>query len=159
MSTVKNQSCLFLFLLIFSVLSCKSVKPVSPESTTETSSAIPFTFDFAESEKLTPLLDQALAEKKLIFVDFYADWCLPCKMMEKDVFVDKELGTYFNTHFINYKVDAEKGNGVNLAQIFNIKAYPTLLFLNEKGQVLERKEGAAYHSELKAMARRALAKQ
>lgn len=159
MSTVTKQSFLFLLLLFFSMLSCKSVKPVSSESTTDTSSAIPFTFDFAESEQLTPLLDQALAEKKLIFVDFYADWCLPCKMMEKDVFVDKELGNYFNTHFINYKVDGEKGNGVNLAQIFNIKAYPTLLFLNEKGQVLERKEGAAYHSELKALARRALAKQ
>lgn len=104
------------------------------------------------------MLDKAVAENKLVFVDFYTDWCLPCKMMEKDVFVDKELGLFFNTHFINLKVNAEKGNGINLAQIFEIKAYPTLLFLNEKGQVLERKEGAAYHTELKAIAESAIAK-
>lgn len=117
-----------------------------------------FTFDFQESDQLMPLLDKAVAENKLVFIDFYTDWCLPCKMMEKDVFVDKELGLFFNTHFINFKVNAEKGNGINLAQIFEIKAYPTLLFLNEKGQVLERKEGAAYHTELKAMAESAMTK-
>lgn len=159
MSTVTKQSFLVLCCLIFSLLSCKSLKPTTTESTSESSTALPFTFNFAESEQLMPLLDQAQAEQKLIFIDFYADWCLPCKMMEKDVFRDKELGDFFNTHFINYKVDGEKGNGVNLVQIFNIKGYPTLLFLNEKGQVLERKEGAAYHTELKALARRALAKQ
>lgn len=139
---------------------CNTAKPtLSEPSSTAPESVLPrFTFDFQESDQLMPLLDKAVAEKKLLFVDFYTDWCLPCKMMEKDVFVDKELGLFFNTHFINFKVNAEKGNGINLAQIFEIKAYPTLLFLNEKGQVLERKEGAAYHTELKALAESAIAK-
>lgn len=148
-------------LLVSSLLlvGCKTTQSASPDSTTNVADQKPqFAFDFAESEQLMPLLDQAKEEHKLVFVDFYTDWCLPCRLMEKDVFMDKDLGTFFNKNFINYKVDAEKGNGVNLAQIFNIKAYPTLLFLNDRGQVLERKEGAAYHSELRAMAESAIAK-
>lgn len=141
------------------LMGCHTTRPVSQENTIEKSVSKPqFAFDFADSEQLMPLLDQAKAERKLVFVDFYTDWCLPCRLMEKDVFMDQELGAFFNENFINYKVDAEKGNGVNLAQIFSVKAYPTLLFLNDKGQVLERKEGAAYHTELKAMAESAISK-
>ncbi|MBX2872908.1 MAG: thioredoxin family protein [Saprospiraceae bacterium] len=150
-------SLLLISTLLF--LGCKSTQPTSQNTTTETSSPKPkFAFDFAESEQLMPLLDQAKEERKLVFVDFYTDWCLPCRLMERDVFMDKDLGSFFNKNFISYKVDAEKGNGANLAQIFNVKAYPTLLFLNDKGQVLERKEGAAYHSELRAMAESAMSK-
>lgn len=158
MPTLKS----YLYLLFFSTLflvGCKSTQSINQETTAGNTKTKPqFAFDFAESEQLMPLLDKAKEESKLVFVDFYTDWCLPCRLMEKDVFMDRELGDFFNKNFINYKVDAEKGNGVNLAQIFNVKAYPTLLFLNEKGQVLERKEGAAYHSELKAMAESAMTK-
>lgn len=158
MPTLKYYLYLFSFSMIF-LVGCKSTQAIKQETASENTNSKPkFAFDFAESEQLMPLLDKAKEESKLVFVDFYTDWCLPCRLMEKDVFMDRELGAFFNKNFINYKVDAEKGNGVNLAQIFNVKAYPTLLFLNEKGQVLERKEGAAYHSELKAMAQSAMTK-
>ena len=158
MPVVKNYIYLFLCCCLF-WMSCNATRPVGLETGVEPIISKPqFAFDFTESDQLMPLLDQAKKESKLVFVDFYTDWCLPCKLMEKDVFMNKELGAFFNKNFINFKVDAEKGNGVNLAQIFSIKAYPTLLFLNEKGQVLERKEGAAYHTELKAMAESAIAK-
>lgn len=152
----------FTFLLLLGsllLIGCHSTRPAAKETTTEKPSSKPqFAFDFADSEQLMPLLDQAKAERKLVFIDFYTDWCLPCRLMERDVFMDKELGAFFNKNFINYKVDGEKGNGVNLVQIFSVKAYPTLLFLNDKGQVLERKEGAAYQTELKAMAESAISK-
>lgn len=114
---------------------------------------------FVESNTLTAVLEQAERENKLVFVDFYATWCTPCKMMDQDVFTDRNIGTFFKKNFLSYKVDGEKGNGVNLAVVYNISAYPTLLFLNEKGRVLESKQGAAYQTELMAMANRALASQ
>lgn len=114
---------------------------------------------FVSSSTLTDVLEKAEREDKLVFVDFYTSWCTPCKMMDEDVFPDKTIGLFFKKNFLSYKVDAERGNGVNLAMVYNVTAYPTLLFLNEKGRVLESKQGAAYHTELMEMANRALATQ
>ena len=60
----------------------------------------------------------ALAGKEImmIFIDFYTTWCGPCKMMSSEVFTQEQVGTYFNRVFVNMKVDAEKGEGVELAK-------------------------------------------
>ena len=112
--------------------------------------------NFATSDQLMPLLAQAKEEDKLIFVDFYTTWCLPCRLMDEDVFTDQKLADFMNDKFINMKVNAERGNGVKLATIFQVRAYPTLLFLDAEGNVLQRKEGAAFQRELRSMAEKAL---
>lgn len=87
------------------------------------------------------LLAKADKENKLIFVDAYAEWCGPCKKMAKDVFTQKEVGDFFNKKFVNVKMDMEKGEGIGLAGDFGIMAYPTLLFVDEKGRVVHRSVG------------------
>lgn len=141
-----KRSCLFYCYLLFFVFACspKLQPEAEPEST--------YAFDFVESEQLMPVLAQAKAENKLVFVDFYTTWCLPCRVMEEEVFTDRALGDFINEHFISYRVDAEKDNGINLAAIFEIKAYPTLLFLDAGGRVLMRKEGAVSQSLFKRLA-------
>lgn len=114
--------------------------------------ASPYAFDFVESEMLMPVLARAKEENKLVFVDFYTTWCLPCRLMEEEVFTDETLAGYVNEHFISYRVDAEQGNGVNLAAIFEVKAYPTLLFLDAEGRVLARREGAVSQTAFRELA-------
>ena len=78
---------------------------------------------------------KAKAQNKPIFVDLYATWCGPCKIMAKDVFTDKSVGDKYNAAFVSYKTDAEKGEGITLAKKFNIKGYPTFIYIdpaNEK---------------------------
>lgn len=109
---------------------------------------------FQRSELLRPLLEQAKAEGKLVFVDFYATWCGPCKAMDRNVFSDKRVGDFFNENFISYKVDAD-GEGSHIAAIYDIKSLPTLLFLDPDGEVLARKDSAAGITDLKSLARKA----
>lgn len=84
------------------------------------------------------ILKKAKAEKKVIFLDAYASWCGPCKMLQKNVFTRKEVGDYFNKSFINVKMDMEKGEGPMLSQRYPLEAYPTLLFIDGNGRVLKK---------------------
>jgi len=80
----------------------------------------------------------AKAQNKLIFIDFYTDWCGPCKYMSANIFPKKEAGDFYNKNFITYKVDAEKGEGPALAKQYHINGYPTLAYINFNGEVIHR---------------------
>ena len=84
----------------------------------------------------------AVKEKKMIFIDFYTTWCGPCKMMSSEVFTQDQVGEYFNRTFVNLKVDAEKGEGVELAKKYQVKAYPTFVVLRADGTEVYRTAGA-----------------
>lgn len=84
------------------------------------------------------VLDRALSQNKIIFVDAYTDWCGPCKMMAKNVFTDSEIGDFYNKNFLNVKIDMEKGEGPGLAQMYNVRAYPTFLFIDGNGNLIHR---------------------
>jgi thioredoxin-related protein len=88
-------------------------------------------------------LAKAKAENKLLFMDCYTTWCGPCKVMSRDVFPQKEVGDYINAGFISIKIDMEKGEGIDLAATYNVKAFPTLLFFNSEGKVLHSLVGSA----------------
>lgn len=111
---------------------------------------------FVESSSLQPLLDRAKAENKLVFLDFYTTWCLPCRVMDEEVFSLASTGNKMDKNFISYKINAEKGNGPTLATVFNVHAYPTLLFLDSDGNVLERKDGSLSNSKFLSLAESAL---
>lgn len=87
------------------------------------------------------LLAQAKKEKKVIFVDAYASWCGPCKLMAKNIFTLQSVGDYYNSHFVNTKIDMEKGEGVELAKKYGVKAYPTYLFIDGDGKVVHKTLG------------------
>ena len=84
---------------------------------------------------------KATEEEKLIFVDAYAVWCGPCKRMAKTVFTDEKVGEYFNAQFVNMKIDMEKEMGRMFQQEYPVAAFPTLFFINEKGEVLKKVVG------------------
>jgi len=102
------------------------------------------------------VLAEAEAQRKLIFIDAYATWCGPCKMMDRNTFPNEKVGEFFNEHFVSYKIDMEKGEGPALADRYNVKGYPTLLFVNYKGEQVHRAEGYKSPRELLAQGKAAL---
>lgn len=91
---------------------------------------------FTEAKKFSDVLAQAQKENKIIFIDAYASWCGPCKLMAKNIFPQPEVGDFYNANFINTKYDMEKGEGIALAKKYGVKAYPTYLFINADGELL-----------------------
>jgi len=144
---------LFFFGLVLSltIASCSGSK-----STVHRSPTRPVGVSFVKSNSLQPLLDQAKAENKLIFLDFYTTWCLPCRVMDEEVFSLAETGRALDKNFISYKVNAEKDNGPTLATVFNVHAFPTLLFLDAEGNVLVRRDGSLSNSQFLNLAESAL---
>lgn len=62
-------------------------------------------------------------------IDFYADWCGPCKMVAP---VLEELAKEYDEKLIIYKVDTEKEQ--ELSAVFGIRSIPTFLFIPVEGQ-------------------------
>ena len=87
------------------------------------------------------ILAKAKAEKKLIFIDAFAVWCGPSKLMEKNIFPLPSVKEYYNANFINARFDMEKGEGRELALKYGIRSYPTFLFLNGDGEVVMKNYG------------------
>ena len=94
-----------------------------------------------KKEDWSSILAQAKAEDKLIFVDAYTTWCGPCKKMDRDVFPQMEVGSFYNAMFINVKMDMEKGQGIKLARDYNVNAFPTFLFIDGEGKIMHRTAG------------------
>jgi thiol-disulfide isomerase/thioredoxin len=88
------------------------------------------------------VLAQAKSEQKIVFVDAYTEWCGPCKWMSKTTFPDSAVGALFNAHFVSYKMDMEKGEGPEIAKKYEVKSFPTLLFLDGDGAVIDVTIGA-----------------
>jgi thioredoxin 1 len=62
-------------------------------------------------------------------VDFYADWCSPCKMVAP---ILEDLALEYSGKIMVYKVNTE--NEQELASVFGIQSIPTLLFIPKEGQ-------------------------
>ena len=100
---MKRNSLFLLFLLFQAAVSAQGI------------SFFHGSFDEAKAE--------AVKQHKLIFIDCFTTWCGPCAKMARDVFPTKEVGDFYNEHFICCKIDMEKGEGLKIAKDFGIKAY------------------------------------
>jgi len=82
-------------------------------------------------------LAKSKAENKLIFIDAYATWCGPCKVMDK-VFEQQSVGSYFNSQFINIKIDMDGPYGEFLLNQYGVVWLPTLLIINSEGEIISK---------------------
>jgi len=107
---------------------------------------------FAESPNLGYVLAFADKMEKPVFLDFYAPWIESCKKTDELVFTQGELASYFNQHFINYKVNAGGSSpGPEITDLYRVTSFPTYIFLDGKGKVMLRHEGIASAQQLLEM--------
>ncbi|MCB0704820.1 MAG: thioredoxin family protein [Saprospiraceae bacterium] len=103
---------------------------------------------FIEDQSWESILENARETNRIIFVDAYASWCGPCKAMSKEVFILPTVGAFFNEHFINVKLNVEKGDGPNVASHYGVQVIPTYLFVNGDGDLIHSGLGYLYEEDL-----------
>lgn len=97
---------------------------------------------------------------KKIMMDVYTNWCGPCKMLDKNTFHNEDVVKYVNDNYYAVKFNAEgndevtykdrtftnknynealksRRNGVHdLTRFLKVQAYPTIVFFDERGEVI-----------------------
>lgn len=84
------------------------------------------------------ILAKAKAENKVVMIDFFTDWCKWCVELDKKVYTVSDVADFANTYQINWKIDAEKGEGIELAKKYGVSGFPTVVYTNGDGEEIDR---------------------
>lgn len=131
-------------------------------------------FSLANSQVKWMTVEQAIEAQKTnpkkIMIDFYADWCGPCKIMEKNTYNHPIIAKYLNDNYYPVKFNAEGKDTVQLfgrtfsnpqftegqrrnplhefTKFMNVNAVPTVVFLDEETMPITILQGALTAKEL-----------
>jgi thioredoxin-related protein len=103
-------------------------------------------------------LREAKKQNKPIFLDAYTSWCGPCRMLKNKTFTNKAVGDFFNKNFINIALDMERGDGLAVAEKYQIRAYPTLIITDGDQKSVSVSEGYIEPAQLMEFGKYVLAK-
>ena len=104
-------------------------------------------------------LEAQKKEPKKIFMDVYANWCGPCKLMDKKTFQNPYVSAYVREHYYAVKFNAEGNETINyynnkftnpnynpskkgrnashqFTRFLGITGYPTIVFISESGDLI-----------------------
>jgi thioredoxin-related protein len=94
------------------------------------------------------MIKKAGEEGKMILLEFYADWCAPCKWMQETVFQDQEIKSLLSNSYITKLVNIDDIDGFELKNLYEVQVLPTILIFNTTGKMIERIEKTIATSEL-----------
>jgi thioredoxin-related protein len=111
---------------------------------------------------------KAKAEKKYIFMDVFATWCIVCKRMDKEVYTTEKVGTFMNDKFISVKVQANPSNedsedikkwykdAEEIMRVYKVGMYPSFLYFSPEGKLVNSDGGFKSSEELLSSAAAAI---
>nr|WP_216662320.1 protein-disulfide reductase DsbD [Halomonas venusta] len=115
------------------------LRPLTVSSSSSDSGTPQATLTFQQVDELSALetaLSEAASAQQPAFVNFTADWCISCKLMERDVFPDPNVVTALNDfRLIEVDVTDTDAQSRELLNRFNLFGPPSLLFFSQGEEV------------------------
>lgn len=72
---------------------------------------------------------------------FHFDGCGACLKMEKTALKDKSVIDFCNANFVNFEINTQNGDGIEINKIYNIQLHPTFIFFDKEGNELHKLVG------------------
>ncbi len=93
--------------------------------------------DVSWAENLDSARELAASSDKDVMMFFTGTWCVPCRIMKREVIADKEVLKAINHQIIPVEIDIDNPDTAEIVKQFNIGATPITVFTNPKGEVLD----------------------
>lgn len=145
MPTFNQKMLILLIIVIFGVLTVygilnyeNSIKPKNQSQNNQ--------IDLQWNNNIDSALISAQKSNKLVFIDFYTDWCGYCKQMDSVTFSDPHVKERFAMKYILVKINGDQNPDV--VSKFQIYGYPTFVILDSNGNEIKRQEGYVTPAEI-----------
>jgi len=90
------------------------------------------------SGSLSDVMSDAKKQNKVLMVDVMTEWCKWCVELDMKVYTNTDVAKFANENQVNYKIDAENGEGIDFAKKYEVKGFPTVLFIDANGNEIDR---------------------
>jgi thioredoxin-related protein len=87
---------------------------------------------------LANALQKAGKEQRAVMIDFITDWCRWCDTLDARTYSDASVAAFVNERLVPIKIDAEKGEGIEIAKKYGVRAFPTIVVVKPDGEEIDR---------------------
>ena len=112
------------------------------------SNAIAWAENYASAQR------QAAESDKTILLHFTGKWCVPCRIMKRQVWADAQVMSLVNAHFIPVAINVDDPENAELMTSYNIEGPPVTIFCDRQGDVVDWRAGGIGKLEFLELLRR-----
>lgn len=107
------------------------------------------------SKNMVSAKEIAKKSNKNVLLFFTGDWCVPCRIMKREVFADQEIMKTINAQVVPVMIDVDDPNAEELVKHYKIGGTPVTILTDAQGEVLDYAVGKIGKTEFLEMLKKA----